>query len=278
MKSSAPRFHCRLNIGFVGFSAVFSLLIRLFIIIIRLSLCVLFRDEMSLDGNETLVGELFERAIVDYLSFDIWLEYCQWACGTSKGVDYTRNVTISQFFVYSAIIIDYYICHTCRAVKIFERAVSSVGIMANKGSLIWMTYREFEMAIYSIDPSAEQRRRIDDLFRRQLKIPLCNMEETLKEYTEFCAGTVFSDGCIAFLYRVCRPKSIMACHSRLESGGVGKEVLMEYELALNSMKTIQLLEDQLELAPSPAVHEYFAYIDFEIKGFGISLYKFRTNK
>merc|ERR1719376_1895634 len=57
------------------------------------------------------------------------------------------------------------------------------------GALVWETYREFEVAMSSLDPdNAKQKDRIDKLFRRQLAVPLMHMQETLKEYKEFLAN------------------------------------------------------------------------------------------
>ena len=70
--------------------------------------CAIFRDEVNLcstadDENEkemkNKVRALFERAINDYLSFDVWLEYAQWSCGEAD-FEQTRQVLILLFYIY----------------------------------------------------------------------------------------------------------------------------------------------------------------------------------
>ena len=114
------------------------------------------QDEQNLAGTEEEKNEiykLFDRAVEDYLSIDLWLEYCQFSLGgiaTEKGIENARNVC--------------------------ERAVNAVGIHVARGSLIWEVFREFENAILSIfkdtEKEQEQRNRIDRLFKRQLALPL----------------------------------------------------------------------------------------------------------
>ena len=114
------------------------------------------QDEQNLAGTEeekNKIYKLFDRAVEDYFSTDLWLEYCQFSLGgiaTEKGIENARNVC--------------------------ERAVNAVGIHVARGSLIWEVFREFENAILSIfkdtEKEQEQRNRIDRLFKRQLALPL----------------------------------------------------------------------------------------------------------
>ena len=121
------------------------------------------RDEQNLAASteeKLKVFELFDRAVVDYLSVELWLEYCQFALcglGTEEGVSKAREV--------------------------FERGVTAVGGHVGKGALIWEAYREFENALMSMmTEKEEQRKRIDKLFKRQLTLPLLDMEDTFNEY------------------------------------------------------------------------------------------------
>lgn len=63
----------------------------------------------------------------------------------------------------------------------FERALSSVGLHMTKGLAIWEAYREFESAIVE----AARLEKVHSLFRRQLAIPLYDMEATFAEYEEW---------------------------------------------------------------------------------------------
>lgn len=106
---------------------------------------------------------LYERAIRDYLSIDLWLEYVQHALSwlaQENGIQRIRDV--------------------------FERALSTVGLHPSKGQFIWDAYRDFEIALYgsSADPAAELQR-IYQIFKRQLSIPLLNTTETLQSFQEW---------------------------------------------------------------------------------------------
>ena len=97
------------------------------------------------------VGELFEKAVKDYVSVDIWLEYCQFSLW---------KVSIPETGV-----------RDIRATH--ERAVVAAGINGEKGALIWDAYREFEICLLDQDTTnEEQRARVDKLFRRQLAVPI----------------------------------------------------------------------------------------------------------
>ena len=72
---------------------------------------------------------MFERAVADYVSVNVWAEFCAYAIGsaafaaTGSGASDATDAT--------------------RAV--FERALSVVGLHVAQGRLIWESYREFEM-------------------------------------------------------------------------------------------------------------------------------------
>ena len=111
------------------------------------------------------VSKLFEKAVEDYNSVKLWLEYCQFSLwqlqDSSSGVQNIRNI--------------------------FEKAVVAAGVKAAEGSLIWELYREFENTLLSLDPQNQDqlKSKVDKLFRRQLAVPLLNMEGTLEEYQEW---------------------------------------------------------------------------------------------
>uniref|UniRef100_A0A3P8WG26 Squamous cell carcinoma antigen recognized by T cells 3 n=1 Tax=Cynoglossus semilaevis TaxID=244447 RepID=A0A3P8WG26_CYNSE len=117
------------------------------------------KDEICLNedkSNRETVYELFERAVKDYICPEIWLEYAQYSIGgmgSPGGIDKVRCI--------------------------FERAVTAVGLHMTKGQLVWEAYREFENAILST------LERIHKLFRRQLTVPLMDMEATYEEYEDW---------------------------------------------------------------------------------------------
>ena len=103
--------------------------------------------------EKSKIYELFNRAVNDYLSVDLWLEYCQFSIG---GIGSDEGIKLAR--------------------DIFEKAIIAVGIHVSRGPLIWETYREFENALLIIlqnsDKVASQKERINKLFKRQLTIPL----------------------------------------------------------------------------------------------------------
>uniref|UniRef100_A0A8C8A457 Spliceosome associated factor 3, U4/U6 recycling protein n=1 Tax=Oryzias sinensis TaxID=183150 RepID=A0A8C8A457_9TELE len=187
------------------------------------------KDEIRLteeESNREQVYELFERAIKDYICPEIWLEYAQYSIGgmgSPGGIDKVRSI--------------------------FERAVTAVGLHMTKGQSVWEAYREFENAILStlqpppgkVPRNEEQEliktqlERIHTLFRRQLAIPLMDMEATYAEYEEW------------------------------SEHGVPEAVAHQYKKALQQMEKCKPLEEALLVAEPPKLAEYQAYIDFELK-------------
>uniref|UniRef100_A0A3Q1GAH7 Spliceosome associated factor 3, U4/U6 recycling protein n=1 Tax=Acanthochromis polyacanthus TaxID=80966 RepID=A0A3Q1GAH7_9TELE len=167
------------------------------------------KDEIRLteeEPNREKVYELFERAVKDYICPDIWLEYAQYSIGgmgSSGGIDRVR--------------------------AIFERAVTAVGLHMTKGQTVWEAYREFENAILST------LERIHTLFRRQLAVPLMDMEATYGEYEEW------------------------------SEHGVSETVIHQYKKALLQMEKCKSFEESLMVAEPPKLAEYQGYIDFELK-------------
>ncbi|XP_015592738.1 squamous cell carcinoma antigen recognized by T-cells 3 [Cephus cinctus] len=127
------------------------------------------KDEITLattKEQKDAVVELCERAVKDYLSIEVWLEYLQFSIGTmSTEKDAAKHIR-----------------------QLFERALTAVGLHLTKGAIIWEAFREFENILVAvIDPAnqaerKEQLDRVGALFRRQLACPLLDMEKTYEEY------------------------------------------------------------------------------------------------
>nr|XP_023689134.1 squamous cell carcinoma antigen recognized by T-cells 3 [Paramormyrops kingsleyae] len=187
------------------------------------------KDEIRMtegEPNRESVYDLFERAVKDYICPEIWLEYAQYSIGgmgSSGGIDQVRSI--------------------------FERALTSVGLHMTKGVALWEAYREFENAILATVqpppgsvPTREQQEllnvqleRIHTLFRRQLAIPLMDMEATYAEYKDW------------------------------SDRGVSEEVTRQYKKAVQQMEKNRSFEEALLVAETPKLAEYQAYIDFELK-------------
>ncbi|KAL1453971.1 hypothetical protein WDU94_010271 [Cyamophila willieti] len=129
------------------------------------------RDEIKLissDEDRRKVIDLFEKAVQDYLSVDVWQEYGQFSigCMESHGIDWVREV--------------------------LERGLTQGGIHASAGVILWETCREFENCMLASlqasnpDPLSDvvldQQRRVATLFKRQLSCPLLDMERTYAEF------------------------------------------------------------------------------------------------
>ena len=109
------------------------------------------------------IFKLFKRGVGDYVSVPLYLEYCQFALG-SVGTEEGNK----------------------RARGVFEEAITAVGLNVNGGGVIWDAYREFELALMQCSPGNQaQRERVEKLFKRQLAVPLLDMEATMEEYLQF---------------------------------------------------------------------------------------------
>ena len=110
-------------------------------------------DEQKIASSEEekkFVSSLFETAVQDYVSVDLWLEYCQASIGgvgSQEGIKKARDV--------------------------FEAAITACGRNIGKGSHVWDAYRELEVILLSMVPSqgspeqleahSEQKKRVDQL-------------------------------------------------------------------------------------------------------------------
>ncbi|XP_076434791.1 spliceosome associated factor 3, U4/U6 recycling protein-like [Babylonia areolata] len=171
------------------------------------------------------VEALFKLAIQDYVSVTVWLEYVQFAIGgmgEEGGIQHVREV--------------------------FEQAITAVGLHVPMGATVWEAYREFENALLTglmPQPGAVttkeqeeafsvQHRKVANLFKRQLTIPLMDMEETFTEYQEWLGGTV------------------------------DREVEKCYKRALEQLGRVKPYEQQLLESEAPRLAAYQAYLEFEL--------------
>nr|XP_012233756.1 PREDICTED: squamous cell carcinoma antigen recognized by T-cells 3-like [Linepithema humile] len=133
------------------------------------------RDEIKLaitGEQKTEIVKLCERAVKDYASVEVWLEYLQFTIGNmGTGKDAINNVR-----------------------QLFERALTAIGLHTVKGAIIWEAFREFEIVLFaSIDTvnvaeKKEQLGCIGNLFRRQLACPLLDMDKTYEEFQSWRVG------------------------------------------------------------------------------------------
>ncbi|OQR70347.1 squamous cell carcinoma antigen recognized by T-cells 3-like [Tropilaelaps mercedesae] len=182
---------------------------------------------LCLDDEEKIkVLDLFQRGVKDYTSVELWLEYCQFTIGLMGGQGGMERIR-----------------------SVFEEACRNVGLHVTKGAFIFEAYREFEIAIYSTmqgesdvceadvkrtEEIEKQRRRILSLFRRQLSVPLLDMEKTLAEFKEFCGDDI------------------------------DEAILLRYNKALKKLETILPFEEELMKVEEPKFADYEPYLDFEL--------------
>lgn len=182
-------------------------------------------DEKSAMGSgeddfNTIV-QLFERAVKDYSSVDVWIEYAQFAMSgmsTREGVERVRNI--------------------------INRGLADVGLHTAKGSLLWDLLRVFEnlllthKTVEGDEGFSEQTHRIFDTFKRQLSVPLLNMESTLKEYEEFVQEMSIK-----------KEDDIRNVHSL-------------YGTAVKQLEKLKPYEDALLSSQESHLEEYKKYIEF----------------
>ncbi|KAK4884708.1 hypothetical protein RN001_000979 [Aquatica leii] len=124
------------------------------------------KDEVKLatsPSEKKNVLSLFQRAVKDYLSVDIWLEYVQFSIGN---------------------------CEMEETYKILEQGLSTAGLHTNQGSLLWDLLRELELSQLSLhevstDKWNQQAAKVIEAFKRQLSVPLLQMENTYLEWTQW---------------------------------------------------------------------------------------------
>ncbi|CAF0720727.1 unnamed protein product [Brachionus calyciflorus] len=192
------------------------------------------KDEQKFLDNEEdrkKVDELFKRAVQDYLSVELWLEYIQYSIGgmgEENGIENVKNIC--------------------------ENAISFAGFHVTRGYTLWEVYREFETALLagyqqssagSIQTPEqtkqinEQIEKITHIFKRQLGVCLDNIESTYEELKQFD-----------------------------ESASNDTQVKLIYEANLKKFKELEPFENALNEAVGDAtkkIEAYFSYLDFEIK-------------
>ena len=188
------------------------------------------------EGRAAIV-DLFDKAVQDYLSVDVWMEYVHFT------IEYMTEPEGSIEKVRT----------------VFERALMAAGLHVPKGILLWESYREFEMIILrAMIPNSEgesaelseQLKRVANLFKRQLSVPLLNMEKTFTEFEEWLRE---------------HTEKWKSASGKLESALVEKSnVELAYRKALDRLHQIQPYEDVLaSCEESMKVNHYKEYLKFE---------------
>ncbi|CAF0880688.1 unnamed protein product [Rotaria sp. Silwood1] len=198
------------------------------------------RDEIRLlisntEENKELI-QLFERAVNDYLSVKIWIEYVQYRIPyyvSLNSIEELRNL--------------------------FERGLSSCALHLTEGSILWAAYIETEKAILDgILLQYNQNKTNNDLkekilqhvdyiltlYRRQLSIPLHGMDTIYyKDYNEFCQQ-----------YKEYLPTNYMEKYDLVLKN--------DFDHAIQQLKQCEKFEQELDNT-NRSVATYRKYIEFE---------------
>ncbi|CAG9534393.1 unnamed protein product [Cercopithifilaria johnstoni] len=179
-------------------------------------------DEKSAGSGKDLIKRLFERAVRDFHSPEVYLEYVQWACGIS--LDFAREK--------------------------MEEAVIKIGLRADCASLIWNIYLDFEKMILNSmnnQDDDKQRKHVESLYGRLLSVPHLGLQESWNEYKAFAEGKESDQFHEAFETAAKRVADISEFEERLEDTTDENEklsVLTEYiafEMQTNDPARIQMI-------------------------------------
>ncbi|XP_050434403.1 squamous cell carcinoma antigen recognized by T-cells 3 [Adelges cooleyi] len=182
------------------------------------------KDEISIattDEEKRHVTDLCEKGVKDYLSIDLWLEYVQFSIGCMT--DNAGTDTIRQ---------------------LMEKALAAGGLHVPNGNVLWEVYIVFEKLILaslkeSTDEKSinEQKRCVNNLYRRQLSVPLFDMEHTYAEYKQWLVEENIEED------------------KAVEDG---------YKRALSKLQKIQVFEDNLlSKEAKDRLNPYLEYISWE---------------
>ncbi|KAF5733143.1 squamous cell carcinoma antigen recognized by T-cells 3 [Tripterygium wilfordii] len=198
------------------------------------------KDEASLSiGHDAVpvIEKLFDRGVLDYLSVPLWCDYIQFIKEYDPSVRERTPDGISK------------------ARNLFERAINAAGLHVAEGSKIWEAYREYEQAIlHTIDGSdsevkEKQVQRIQNIFHRQLSVPLSDLTSTLLAYKswETEQGNILDVG-------------------SNNVDGISSKLALSYQKALEMYNARAYFEEQItahDTADLGKFQHFMTYIKFE---------------
>lgn len=139
----------------------------------------MIRDPHSNAADFEYVFGLYERAVKDYLSVDLWMDFISFA------LKHHSESTFGDF-------------DEKNVRRLFEKAVAAAGTHCARGGEVWAAYRRFEKVLYSAmaalqesgapisdNDLTQQLARIRKLFVRELSIPLVGMQSIFSEFSEW---------------------------------------------------------------------------------------------
>jgi len=223
-------------------------------------------DEQKIATSEEekkMVVELFEKGVKDYLSVDLWLEYCQYSVG---GIGSKEGIITAR--------------------EIHEKAIIACGLHVSQGSLIWETYKELETALLSMMSStgpeeiqktfADQKKRIESIHKRQLRQPLLGIEKTFSEYKKFIEDV--PDPNVVSDYNKAKDK--LKAREKFESKLVTESSIehyqdyIDFELKEKDPTRIQMIFERaitIHCLEASIWSQYLTYLDSSLKISTVSL-------
>lgn len=198
------------------------------------------KDEACLINSSEAVSSiepLYERGVQEYLSVPLWSEYLNFIQERDESVSQCTPEGVEKI----------------RA--LFERALTAAGLHVVGGGKLWAAYREFEQALLiTMEENSEEAKdkqvdRIRNLFRRQLSVPLSDIDPTLKDYMfwEEQKGTVIGN-------------------DTDHLAGLPSNVISAYKKALQMYNARADYEEKLaggKHADAELFQNYLSYINFE---------------
>ncbi|VDK73019.1 unnamed protein product [Onchocerca ochengi] len=202
-------------------------------------------DEKSAESDKDRIKCLFERALRDFHSPEVYLEYVQWSCGIS--LEFAREK--------------------------MEEAVVKIGLRADYASLIWNIYLDFEKMILNSMTGAENekhRKLVESLYERLLHVPHLGLQESWNEYKAFTEGKESDQIRKTFESSAKRMADISEFEERLRDATEDNEklsILMEYiafEMQTNDPARIQMIFERAlcTVATSPNSDLWLQYCNW----------------
>ncbi|KAH7281483.1 hypothetical protein KP509_36G050300 [Ceratopteris richardii] len=219
-------------------------------------------DEARLISSQedvAAVCQLFERGLQDYLSIPLWIEYLELKLHHDQDIVESNDEGVTKMR------------------GLYEGALASASLHFLEGTKIWASYRQYELNLLNLKQDLPEELRmkhvncVRSIFRRQLSVPSCDINTTLRDYIDWESkqGIQIGDDSddlaglpanVAASYR----KAVQMCALRepLEEK-ISKEKPKDAELLQNFLSYIALEEETGDPARVQVLYER-AVVEFPI--------------
>ncbi|ORY01547.1 hypothetical protein K493DRAFT_405534 [Basidiobolus meristosporus CBS 931.73] len=114
---------------------------------------------------------LFEKAVDDYLSIEIWLRYINYMTEEYKAMDGSSSEALQTVF------------HLDKVREVYHRAVNATGHHYKLSHVIWNPFKDFEMGLLESNHSVVQYNRVKELYLKRISTPHEDLENTFAQYS-----------------------------------------------------------------------------------------------